>query len=144
MAPSSMLGPIDLLAPVIEYVILGLVVANLGTRLFQHRRHEAAVEAGADSLSRHPAHVATNVGLVLASLYFLSTDYHGGIVLTTLVISLVIVDLFEFESREVELRNGHDLQRPRAAIAASGLVFLYAFYLSVFFVVEPLWRVVFA
>lgn len=139
-----MLGPIDLLAPVIEYLILALVVANLGTRHLQHRRHKATAEAGGETLSRHPAHVATNVGLLLASMYFLTTDYHGGVVLMTLVITLIIVDLFEFESRQVELRNDRDLETPRVAIAASGLVFLYAFYLSVFFIVEPAWRLVFA
>ncbi|MFW6449165.1 MAG: DUF7313 family protein [Halobacteriota archaeon] len=144
MEPSSMLGPIDLLAPVIEYIVLALVVANLVTRHFQHRHHRQEFEADAEALTRHPAHFATNVALVLASLYFLSLHYHGGVVLTTLVLGLVIVDLFEFESREVELRNDRELELPKAAIAASGLVLLYAIYISVFFVVEPVWRLVFA
>lgn len=139
-----MLGPIDLLAPVIEYIVLALVVANLVTRHLQHRHHRRQFEAGAEALTRHPAHVATNVGLLLASLYYFSLHYHGGVVLTTLVLGLVIVDLFEFESREVELRNDRELDTPKAAIAASVLVFLYAFYLSVFFVIEPVWRLVFA
>lgn len=137
-----MLGPIDWLAPFIEYIVFVLVLANMGTRLHQHRRHEAAVEAGAESLTREPAHIATNVALVLATFYFLSTDYHGGIVLATLVLGLIITDLFEFESRQVEAREGMPLERPKASMFASGLVLLYAFYLSLFFVIEPVWRLI--
>lgn len=141
--PSSMLGPIDLLAPVIQHVVLVLVLANMVTRMLQHRRHQQAVESGAETLSRFLPHVASNVLLVLATFYFLTVDYHGGIVLSILVLTLLIVDFFEFESRVVELRSGNELEPPRAAIAASGLVLLYAFYVSLFFVLRPAWEIVF-
>lgn len=144
MDPSSMLGPIDALEPVIEYLILGVVVLNLATRNFQHRRHQQAVAEGAEHLSRHPAHVTSNVAMVLASLYFLSVDYHGGVVMTVLVLGLVITDFFEFEARQVEARNGRALDTPKAALVISGLVFVYAFYLSLFFVIEPVWEAIFA
>lgn len=143
MDPSSMLGPIDWLAPFIEYIVFLLIIANMGTRHLQHQHHKQTAEAGGESLSRHPAHVATNVALIIGTFYFLSIEYHGGIVLSVLVLGLIIADFFEFESRELELRNGEDLEVPKAAIAASGLVFLYAFYVSVFFIIEPAWRLVF-
>lgn len=142
MDPSSLLGPIDLIAPVIEYLIFGLVIVNMGTRFFQHKRHKAAVASGAASLSREPIHVASNLALVLATFYFLSLEYHSGVVLATLVVGLFITDFFEFESRQVEVRNDMELEPPKAAIAASGLVFLYAFYLSLFFIIAPVWRAI--
>ncbi len=143
MDPSTMLGPIDLLAPVIEYIILVLVVANMATRHREHQQHLDQADNGVDELTRYRPHVASNVALLLATFYFLTTDYHGGIVLGVLVIGMFISDFFEFEARQVELRNDRDLETPKASIVASGVVFLYAFYLSVFFVVEPAWRLIF-
>ncbi len=143
MDPSTMLGPIDLLAPVIEYVVFVLIVANMGTRHLQHRRHKAQYERDASALTRHPIHLASNLLLILATFYLLSVDYHGGIILSVLVIGLVITDFFEFESRQVELRIGETLDVPKAAIFASGLTLLYAAYVAFFHVLEPAWRVVF-
>ena len=143
MDPSTMLGPIDYLAPYIAYIVLVLVIVNMATRHLQHRQHKQAAQSGAESITRHQAHLASNVLLVVATFYLLSVDYHGGMVLGVLVIGLIITDFFEVESRAVELRNGEELEAPKAAIFASGLVLLYAFYLSLFFVLEPAWRVVF-
>lgn len=143
MDPSTLLGPIDMLAPYIEYIVFVLIIANMATRHLQHRQHKQSAAAGAETLSRHPVHVASNVALLLGTFYLLSVDYHGGVVLTVLVIALIITDQFEVESRMVELRNDEELELPKAAIFTSGIVFLYAFYLSVFFVVEPAWRLVF-
>lgn len=138
-----MLGPIDLLAPFIEYIVLALIIVNLATRHLQHRSHKQAASAGVESLSRHPAHVASNVLLVLGTFYFLSVDYHGGMILGILILSLVITDFFEFESRAVELRMGDSLEPPKAAIVISGIALLYAAYVALFFVIEPAWRVIF-
>lgn len=138
-----MLGPIDWLAPVIEYLVLVLIVVNMGTRHLQHRHHRRAFDADAESLARHPVHTASNVALVLGAFYLLTVQYHAGLIFSVLVLGLVITDFFEVESRRVELRTGGDLEAPKAAIVASGLAFLYAFYISLFFLLEPAWRLVF-
>lgn len=142
MDPSTMLGPIDLLAPYITYLIMALVVVNMATRHRQHGRHKAAVRDGEEELSRWLPHTAMNVLLILATFYFLSIDYHGGVVLGVLVLGLVITDFFEIEARQVEARNGRPLDAPKASIVASGLVLLYAFYLSLFFLIEPVWSAI--
>lgn len=138
-----MLGPLDALEPVIEYVILGLVVANVGARLLEHRWHVAqAAEGGAEAIVRGTARVATNLLLVLASFYYTTVHPHGGIVMSALVLTMVLSDVFEFEARKVEARKEEALDVPKAAIAASGLVFLYAAYQSLFFVLEPVWSAI--
>lgn len=143
MDPSTMLGPIDALSPFIHYIVFGLVILNMLTRHMQHSRHKQEIADDAETLTRHPAHVASNVGLILGTFYLLSIDYHGGIVLGTLVLGLIITDLFEFESRQVEYEENMPLEQPKAAIVASGIVFLYAFYLSLFFLIEPAWQAIF-
>lgn len=143
MDPSTLLGPIDYLAPYIGYIVFGLVIVNLATRHLQHRQHKQAAANGADSIERHPAHLASNILLLVATFYLLSVDYHGGMILGTLVIGLIITDFFEIESRAVEIRNDEELETPKAAIFASGLVLIYAFYLSLFFLIEPAWSLIF-
>ena len=136
----AIFGPLDtFLAPVIEDVIFVLVLVNLGTRLVAHRSYLSQAEAGAESVSRHLGHEASNVVLMLASFYFLTLHHHAGIVLSTLVIGMIITDFFEFESRQVEVRNDLDLERPKGAMAASILVVAYAFFLSLFSLIQPYW-----
>ena len=143
MVEPALFGPIDsLLARVIEWVILVLVLANLVTRAVAHRSHVRQAQEGADAISRHPAHQAVTVLLVLVSLYFATVDYNGGIVLSTLVLGMVITDFFEFESRRVEARTDRELERPKGSLVASLLVAVYAGYQSLFFLVEPLWHAV--
>ncbi|WP_158057382.1 DUF7313 family protein [Halorussus halophilus] len=151
MQPLSLLGPIDAVLethildkPLILWVILGLVVVNFGTRFFAQRsyRKQAKSDDHDEHLSRNVVHEVSNVLLVLASFYFLTTHHHAGIVLSSLVLGLFITDFFEFEAREVELRNGEALSKPNGALVASFVVFLYAGYLSLFFLVEPLWNAV--
>jgi ABC-type xylose transport system permease subunit len=143
MVEPALFGPIDsLLARVIEWVILVLVLANLVTRAVAHRSHVRQAQEGADAISRHPAHQAVTVLLVLVSFYFATVDYNGGIVLSTLVLGMVITDFFEFESRRVEARTDRELERPKGSLVASLLVAVYAGYQSLFFLVEPLWRAV--
>lgn len=145
MPPSVMLfGPLDrLLADQITYVLLALALVNLLTRVLAHRRHVSQAESGgAEALSRHPLHVLTNIGLLLGSFYYLTLHHHGGMVMSTLVIGLLITDFFEFEGRKVEARRDMSIDAPKAAVVASGLVVAYAAYQAVFFIVEPIWSAI--
>lgn len=143
MVEPALFGPIDAaLAPVIEYLLLVLVVANLGTRLLAHRAHVRQAEAGAESLSRHRLHEASNVVLVLATFYYLTLHHHSGFVLSVIVLGTVLADFFEFESRQVELRQDWDLERPNGAIVGSLLALAYAAFLSLFFLVKDYWELI--
>lgn len=148
MQPLSLLGPIDAVLeqpiqgkPLALYVVLALVVVNFGTRFFAQRsyRKQAKSDDHDEYLSRSIVHEVSNVLLVLASFYYLTLHHHAGIVLSSLVLGLFLTDFFEFEAREVELRNGEKLSNPNGALVASFVVFLYAGYLSLFFLVKPLW-----
>lgn len=142
MQPLSMFGPVDLLEPIIEFVVLALVLVNMGTRLFAYRdyRKQARDDDREEYLSRNIVHEVSNVVLVLASFYLLTLHHHAGMVLSTLVIGLFLTDFFEFEAREVELRKGKRLGNPNGAMVASVIVLLYAAYQSLFFLIEPVWN----
>ncbi|MFB6353193.1 MAG: hypothetical protein ABEJ92_03820 [Halobacteriales archaeon] len=143
MVEPALFGPLDaVLAPVIEPLLLVLVVANMGTRLLAHRSHVRQAAAGADSLSRYPLHDLANAVLVLASFYYLTVHHHAGLVLSVVVLGTVIADLFEFEGRQVELRQDLGLDRPKAAIAGSVIALAYAAYQSLFFLVKPFWELI--
>lgn len=143
MVEPALFGPLDtVLAPVIEYVLLVLVVANLGTRLLAHRSHVAAAAEGAESLSRHRLHEVSNVVLVLASFYYLTLHHHAGMVLSVIVLGTVIADFFEFEGRQVELRQDWELEPPKGAIVGSMLALAYAAFQSLFFLVKPFWELI--
>jgi trehalose/maltose hydrolase-like predicted phosphorylase len=140
-----MFGPVDtFVAPVVEYVVLALVLVNMGTRLFAYRsyRKQARSDDHDEQLSRNVVHEASNVVLVLASFYLMTVHHHAGMVMSALVLGLFIADFFEFEAREVELRKGERLSRPNGALTASALVFLYAAYQSLFFLIEPYWSAI--
>ncbi len=139
--PATLLGPVDALGAVIEPLLVVVVLANLGTRLLADRHYRALAAAG-ESLSRYRPHEASNVVLVLASFYYATYDYHPGMVLSVLVVSLVVVDFFEYEARAVEARRDDPLDRPKAAIAGSMLVLGYVLYTTVFFLVEPIWSAI--
>lgn len=141
MVEPALFGPLDaVLAPVIEPLLLVLVIANMGTRLLAHREHVRQAEAGAESLSRHRLHETSNVVLVLASFYFMTVEPHPGTVLSVIVLGTVLADFFEFEGRQVELRQEWTLDAPKAAIAGSVLALVYVAYLSLFFLVRPYWE----
>ena len=142
MEPLSLLGPVDtIFADIIEYVVFALVLVNMGTRWWAYRdyRKQARSDDHDEELSRNWVHEVSNVALVLGSFYLLSLHHHAGMVLSTLVLGLFLTDFFEFEAREVELRKEKELSSPKGAITASFLVFLYAGYLSLFYVIEPFW-----
>lgn len=140
----SLFGPVDaLLEPVIGFLLLGLVVVNMAARGLAFRSHkQEAREGGAEAINRYLPLEATNVLLILGSFYYMTLEYHGGMVLSVLVLGMFISDFFEFEARRVEARRDVDLEPPNSAIAASVLVLLYAGYQSLFFVIEPLWNAI--
>lgn len=141
MPSVSLFGPLDaLLGNNVVYLLFVLAVANVVTRALAHRRHVSqATNGGADAMSRFFPHVISNVLLVLASFYYLTLHHHGGIVTSILVLGLFLTDFFEFEARKVEAREDLPLERPSGAIVASLIVLLYAAYLSLFFVIAPIW-----
>jgi hypothetical protein len=122
---------------VIEGLLLGLVVLNFVTRKLAHDRHvRAARDDGADAVSRFVPHELTNVLLLLGSFYYMTVDYHPGMVMTALVIGLFLTDFFEFEARKAEARREVALDRPKGAMVAGLLVLAYAGYQSVYFLLE--------
>jgi hypothetical protein len=80
--------------------------------------------------------------LTLVSFAYLIVAPHGGTIMSTLVLSTFIADFFEFEARNVEARNGLELDRPKGALVATAFLLLYALYQSLFFVVAPLWNAI--
>ena len=143
MQPLTLLGPIDtLLADIVEYVVFALVLVNMGTRWWAYRDYRKQARSGDhdEKLSRSWLHEVSNVALVPGSFYLLSLHQHAGTVLSTLLLGLFVTDFFEFEAREVELRSDEKLSSPKGAMTASVIVFLYAGYLSIFFIIEPLWN----
>ena len=149
MQPDVILfGPLDTIlgseAPggvlVIEYILFVLVLANFATRLLAHRQHESQYEeGGAEAITRHPAHVASNVVLIATAFLYMTIAYHGGMVMSVLVLGAVITDFFEFESRKVEARRDIPLERPNGSLVAAVLVFMYAGYQSLFWVIKGPW-----
>ncbi len=141
MDPYTMLGPLDLLLPYIEEVLLVLVLVNGVTRLVAQRQYNSQYdEGGADAITKHPAHLASNVLLLLAAFYYLTVTFHAGVLMFIFVITLFLADFFEFEARLAEARREDPLELPKGALAAWGLVLLYASYRSLFFVVQPIWE----
>jgi hypothetical protein len=143
MAIYSIFGPLDAtVGPWITELVLVLALLNAGTRWRAHREHSRQAAEGAETLDRDRLHTLSNILLILGSFYYLSLHPHGGMVMSVLVVTLVVTDLFEFESRLVEVGGEFDLEPPRAAVAASVLVIGYAAYVSLFFVVKPIWSAI--
>lgn len=144
MQPLALFGPVDvLLEPIIEYVLLVLVLANMVTRYQAHRANvRNAREDGADAVTRSTIHQLSNILLVLGSFYLLTVHHHAGMVLSALVLGLFITDHFEFEAQKLQATEERPIERPKAAMLASVFVFLYAGYQSVFFIIEPLWNAI--
>lgn len=142
MHPLVLWGPLGIVDPVIEYVVLVLALVNLATRRIAHGRHRRQAENDPAAVNRHLGHEATNVLLVIASFYMLLVHYHGGFVMSMLVLGLVVTDFFEFEARLVEARNDMPLEMPKAALVASMLVVSYALFQALWFLVEGYWKAV--
>lgn len=142
MDPLQFLVPLGWLAdvgPVLPYAIFVMAVANLVTRHLAHRRH---VDQGTDGESVEPytPHAFTNVGLLLLSFLFLLDSPVSGTILSVLVITMLLADLFELEARNVEARNDMSIESPKSAIAASLLVMVFAAYYALFFLVSGVWN----
>lgn len=146
MQPLQFLIPIDTLAAsedLLKYLILALVFGNMVTRILAHHKQRRQAEEGDDSaLSRWLPHVVTSVLLVLASFALLVIEPHAGMVLSVLVLGMFVADFFEFEARKVEVRNGLEFERPKAAITASVVVLMYAAYQGLFFLVKDYWELI--
>jgi len=141
MDPLQFLVPLGWLAavgPVLPYAILVMAVANLATRHVEYKRH---VEQGADgdSVEQYTPHAFTNVGLLLLSLLFAVAAPVSGTILSIIVITMVLADLFEFEARNVEARNDMSIETPKSAIVTSIIVLVYAGYYALFFLVSDIW-----
>ncbi|WP_435062905.1 DUF7313 family protein [Halobaculum sp. EA56] len=136
------LGALESVAGVLPFLILAVVLVNVVTRLLAQKSFERAAAEGDDDeeLSRYLPHEVVNVLLVVLSFAFMVVHPHGGMVLSVLVLGMVISDFFEYESRRVEARNDMEVDKPKSAIVASGLVIAYASYQALFFLVEPIWN----
>ncbi|GAB3706148.1 DUF7313 family protein [Halorubrum pallidum] len=133
------LGWLSAVGPVLPYAIFTMAVANIVTRHLAHRRH---VEHGTDgdSVDPYTPHVFTNIGLVLLGVLFAIDSPVSGVIVSVIIITMVIADLFELEARNVEARNDMTIEAPKSAIAASGLLLVYASYYALFFLVEGIWN----
>ena len=141
MDPLQFLVPLGWLAavgPVLPYAILVMAVANLATRHVEYKQH-AKQGADQDSVDQYAPHAFTNVGLLLLSLLFAVVSPVSGTILSIIVITMVIADLFEFEARNVEARNDMPIETPKSAIFTSLLVLVYAAYYALFFLVADIW-----
>ncbi|WP_458187330.1 DUF7313 family protein [Haladaptatus sp. NG-WS-4] len=139
----SLLGPLDVLEPFVEYVVLALVLVNMVTRMLAFRNYKKqSRDDDRETLDRWIPHELSNVALVLASFYLLTLHHHAGIVLSTLVLGLFLTDFFEVEARAVEMRRGVPLDRPKGAVTASVVVLLYAAYLSLFIFIKDYWNAI--
>jgi hypothetical protein len=121
---------------VIEALLLVLVLANFATRFVAHSRQKYQAEDGPEAVSRFLPHEVANVLLAVGSLYYLTLDAHAGMVMSVLVICLFLADFFEFEARKAEARREVPLDRPKGAIVAGLVVFAYAAYQVLFFVID--------
>jgi hypothetical protein len=143
MQPLVLFGPLGVVDPFIEEILLVLALANVVTRRIAHDRHtRQAEDGGAEAMSRHLGHEATNVLLVVGSFYFLLVHYHGGFVMSMLVLGLVVTDFFEFEARKVEARTDRPIEMPKGALVASALVVGYAAFQALWYLVEGPWQAV--
>lgn len=145
MQPLQYLVPIGVLtewAEWIPYVVLGLVLVNVVTRFVAHRKHrkQAADSDDGDDVSHSAIHTVSTLALILASFAFLLVEPHGGMVLSILVLGMFVADFFEVESRRVEARNDLSFQWPKSAMFLWVLVFFYAVYQSLFFLIGPYWN----
>ena len=134
-------GALEAVAGVLPILVFLAVLANLATRYLAQRTYVRQAEAGDDDeeMSRYLPHEVVNGVVVLLAFAMTVVQPHGGLVLAALVVGMYVSDFFEFEARRVEARNGMEIEKPRSALFASGLVALYAGYQALFFIVEPLW-----
>ncbi len=140
------LGWVETVGPILPMVIFVLVLANMATRLLGHRVHKQQAEAGDtdESLDRYLPHVFTTMALVFLTFLFIVYRPVSGMILAIPVVGLLVTDFFEFESRLVEARNEMPIERPKAGLAVSVLVLVYAAYYAFRFLYGPYLDLIFA
>lgn len=131
------LGWVETVGPILPIAILTLTAANIVTRLLSYRSYKQQAADGAEELDRHGPHLFTSTGLVVLTLLFILYRPTSGMIMMVPVFGLFITDFFEFESREVEARNDMEIERPKAGIAISAVVLLYAAYYGFQFLYQP-------
>lgn len=141
----SIFGPLDQLLAVetgigdvlvVEAILFVLVIANFATRHRAHSTHVSQADEGPEAVSRYLPHEVSNVVVLLVSFYYMTVDYHPGMVMSVLVLGMFLADFFEFEARKVEARRDIAIERPKGALVASLLVFTYAAYQTLFFIID--------
>jgi len=137
------LGWIDLLGPILPFAILVLALANVVTRLLAHRT-QASQAQSQDEVDRYTPHTVTTLGLAVLSFLMIPYRPVGGTILATITVVLVVTDVFEFEARNVEARNGLTFERPKSSLLTSSLVLLYAGYYCLVTLDLTFWRSLFA
>ncbi|WP_435335511.1 DUF7313 family protein [Haloarchaeobius sp. TZWWS8] len=147
----NIFGPLDALqaevyggVSAIEYILLVLVLVNIGTRFLAHRDAVKQAENGEDleSVARYLPHEASNVVLILATFYYTTVEPHGGVVMSMLVVGMFLADFFEAEVRNVDVRAERKPRAPKGAVGASVLVLAYALFQSLFFLVKGIWTAI--
>ncbi|MFC7166442.1 DUF7313 family protein [Halospeciosus flavus] len=141
----AIFGPLDrVVGPYAGYVVLAFAVLTFLTRKLQHDHvvEQAASADDVEQASRHPVHSVALGGFVVTSFYYLTLHHHSGIVMATLAVGVFLTDFFEIEARSVEIREGHDLERPKAAMVAGVIALLYASYITLFVFVKDYWNMV--
>jgi len=137
------LGWMEVVGPVLPFAILALALANVLTRHLAYTQHVDQAQ-DSDAVDQYFPHTFTNVGLLLVCLLFTLHNITGGAILSVIVLTMVIADLFEFEARNVEARNGMTVERPKSAIATSALVLVWTAYYVLVAANLPFWDAVFA
>jgi len=140
------LGWVETVGPILPLAILVLVIANMSTRLLANRVHKQQADEGTkdEALSRYGPHTFTTMGLVIMSLLFIIYRPTSGMILAVPVVGLLLTDFFEFESRMVEARNDMPIERPKAGLAISVIVLVYAAYYGLQFLYGPYLDLIFA
>lgn len=136
------LGWVDAIGEYLPFAIFVLIVVNAITRHQAHSSHKRNADDGDENVNRYPPHTVANVGLVILGLLYVVHHPHGGLIMTALILTMFIADIFEFEARQVEARNGLPIERPKSSLTAWGLAFLYAAYQAFFEFVAPFWELV--
>ncbi|MGM0604688.1 MAG: DUF7313 family protein [Halobacteriota archaeon] len=147
MDPLQFLVPldwIDEIGDVIPLAIFAVVLVNMLTRYLRHRTHVTQAENGDETLSRYLPHVVSNVALVLLVFLFMLYRPISGAIMAIPVVGVFVADVFEFEARNVEARNNMPIEWPKAGIAASSIVLIYAAYYGLRFLYAPFLDLVFA
>lgn len=145
MDPLQFLVPLGWLDAIGEYLpiaIFVLILVNAATRHQAHRSHKQGADDGEEGVTKYLPHTVVNITLVLLGLLYMIYHPHGGLIMSALILTMFVADIFEFESRQVEARNELTIERPKSALVAWGLAFLYSAYQALFVFIAPYWELI--